>query len=609
MKSEDNTLVMDRTMAAPGGGRREDGLTPGDVLGQYRIVRSLGRGGMGEAYEAEHQVLRRRYALKLLHRGVEGQGVSLERFQLEAQVMANLEHPNIIRVDDFGETAGRFWLRMELAEGLQAETTDCQPISLISLKELADAHQGRLPQDLLLTILRQVLAGLDYAHHHGAVHRDIKPANILFQRSVVKIADFGLVKLVGEEWIRSRAEISVRTSLSLGSRPTMQGDAGAESGGTSTRALLGTYEYMSPEQKQGGAADARSDLYAVGVMAYRLLTGRNIGPKAPSRIDPSLAPAWDDFVEQALEENPEERLTTAADALRLLDAVEVQIGGGAGGVDHAAGPRRQPHAPASQTVQAVKSEARQAGDVQAVDLGKGVKLELVWCPPGTFMMGSPETEPGRSADETQHAVTLTKGFWMGKYPVTQAQWVTVMGKNPSFFNEGKFLGLFGSSTRPELPVESVSWDDCQEFIRKVNAKVPGGGFRLPTEAEWEYAAKGGSKSKGFTYAGGNDIDTVAWHGGNSGTTTHPVGKKAANELGLHDMSGNVWEWCADWYQNSYSGLPDTDPKGPGTGSLRVFRGGSWINGASRCRSADRNRFGPSFANYDLGFRVVLAPVP
>jgi formylglycine-generating enzyme required for sulfatase activity len=216
-------------------------------------------------------------------------------------------------------------------------------------------------------------------------------------------------------------------------------------------------------------------------------------------------------------------------------------------------------------------------------------------------MGS---ENGDSDEKPVRTVRISRDFWMGKTEVTQAEYRQVTGKSPSTFKGD------------DLPVERVSWDDavafCEELTRRERAagRLPQGYvYRLPTEAEWEYAAKGGSKSKGFTYAGGNDIDTVAWHGGNSGTTTHPVGKKAANELGLHDMSGNVWEWCSDWYQDSYSGLPDADPKGPGEGSDRVNRGGSWFLDASFCRSAHRRRYRPSYAGINLGFRVVLAPVP
>lgn len=273
--------------------------------------------------------------------------------------------------------------------------------------------------------------------------------------------------------------------------------------------------------------------------------------------------------------------------------------------------------------QQVTPDAVKAGDTQTVCLGGGVRLELVWCPPGTFMMGSPADEKCRGDDEVQHQVTLTKGFWLGKYPVTQRQWEIVMGNNPSHFKKKKLLGLFGCQTQPEHPVETVSWDDCQAFCKKLNEKLavrgdarPGvvagvraslraGEFRLPTEAEWEYACRAGTVGP---YAG--DLDDMGWCSRNSdsGETTHPVGQKRANAWGLCDMHGNVWEWCEDWY-GAYPSGSVTDPVGPASGSNRVNRGGSSHGYRTDCRSAlrrnmyyhmdDRNKFW----NKIIGFRV------
>jgi serine/threonine protein kinase len=310
-------------------------LKAGDLFGQYRVIRVLGAGGMGEVYEVEHEVLRRRYAIKLLPETLDWKGVSIERFRREAQVMANLDHPNILKVDEFGEVNGRYWLRMEVAEGVDGVSVFGVQCSgkekAVSLQNLAEAYGGKVPQEVLLPILRQILEGLQYAHAHGAIHRDLKPSNILLSSPntdhrtpntpLAKIADFGLVRLVGEDWVRSQAQISVQRSISINNQLTAGGTPSVASEGTSTRALLGTYEYMSPEQKRGEEADERSDLYAVGVMAYRLLTGRNIGPKLPSRIDKALIEGWDAFVEQALEEDPAERLANASAALTLLNAV------------------------------------------------------------------------------------------------------------------------------------------------------------------------------------------------------------------------------------------------------------------------------------------------
>ena len=214
--------------------------------------------------------------------------------------------------------------------------------------------------------------------------------------------------------------------------------------------------------------------------------------------------------------------------------------------------------------------------------------EMIFVQGGTFLMGSPESEAGRWNDERQHEVTL-HDFYIGKYPVTQAQWVAVMGNNPSHFKGD------------DLPVENVSWNDTQEFIQKLN-DLTGKAYRLPTEAEWEFAARGGTQSKGYLYAGSDDLNEVAWWYKNSNSRTRPVGRKKPNELGLHDMSGNVWQWCNDWY-GDYPAEPQINPTGPDSGELRVHRGGSWINVAQYCRSAYRNVNEPTLRYYSIGFRL------
>ncbi len=217
----------------------------------------------------------------------------------------------------------------------------------------------------------------------------------------------------------------------------------------------------------------------------------------------------------------------------------------------------------------------------------GVSFNMIKVDGGTFQMGS---NSGESNEKPVHSVTLSD-YYIGETEVTQALWKAVMGSNPSY-NIGD-----------NLPVENVSWDYCQKFIKKLN-QLTGETFALPTEAQWEFAARGGNKSRGYEYSGGNNIDDVAWYWDNSSSQTHPVGKKQANELGLYDMSGNVYEWCADW-SGSYSSSSQTDPTGPETGSSRVYRGGSWYNDARYCRSTNRYCNTPGFTNYNLGLRLVL----
>ena len=222
----------------------------------------------------------------------------------------------------------------------------------------------------------------------------------------------------------------------------------------------------------------------------------------------------------------------------------------------------------------------------------GVSFEMVEVRGGTFRMGA-TSEQGSDAysdEKPVHSVTLS-GYYIGKTEVTQALWEAVMGSNPSEFKGD------------DLPVEQVSWNDCQEFIRKLNS-MTGQNFRLPTEAEWEFACRGGNNSRGYKYSGSNYIDNVAWYRDNSGEKTPPVATKSPNELGIYDMSGNVWEWCADWY-GDYSSGAQTNPKGPYGGSYRVFRGGSWLNSVGDCRSSRRLDYGPTYRIIYLGLRLAL----
>ena len=229
-------------------------------------------------------------------------------------------------------------------------------------------------------------------------------------------------------------------------------------------------------------------------------------------------------------------------------------------------------------------------------ISNSLGMEFVWIEPGTFMMGSPSSKFGRDDDERQHRVILTKGFYMQTTEVTQGQWKAIMGNNPSDF----------SNCGDNCPVETVFWDDVQAFIRKLNSRT-GGSYRLPTEAEWEYAARAGRSTRfcfGYSDSG---LSSYAWHDGNSGGKTHAVGQKQPNAWGLYDMHGNVWEWCADWYGDYPSGSV-TDPEGPSSGSGRVFRGGSWGLNAQYCRSAFRGWHVPDIRNRALGFRLVAPPV-
>jgi formylglycine-generating enzyme required for sulfatase activity len=255
-----------------------------------------------------------------------------------------------------------------------------------------------------------------------------------------------------------------------------------------------------------------------------------------------------------------------------------------------------------------------------------VVQRMRWVPPGRFVMGSPVGEPGRFDDERPHVVVLRQGLWLADTPCTQALWQAVMGDNPSEF------------VSPDRPVENVSWNDCQAFLGELNRLVPGLEARLPTEAEWEHACRGGTT--GATWAGHLDIlgdnnapalDAIAWYGGNSGVEfelgagrsssrwpdrqhphtragTRPVGRKLPNPLGLFDILGNVYEWCEDWY-GLFDDIPAVDPRGPRTGSYRVLRGGSWYSTARLVRAANRLAYVPGDSEAYLGLRLARGQAP
>ncbi|HNY13210.1 MAG TPA: formylglycine-generating enzyme family protein [Candidatus Wallbacteria bacterium] len=241
-----------------------------------------------------------------------------------------------------------------------------------------------------------------------------------------------------------------------------------------------------------------------------------------------------------------------------------------------------------------------------IDLGGGIMLEMVKIPAGTLQMGGDDNDPNkdpngfddnRASQGPIHAVTISKNFYMGKYELTQGQWTKIMGSNPSHFKNGD-----------NYPVESVSWNDiCGKgaFLEKINS-LTGRAFRLPTDAEWEYACRAGTKT---TFYFGDDpshklIGNYAWYRDNSDKKTHPAGLKSPNAFGLYDMSGNVREWCGDYY-GKYADRAVTDPSGPTTGTLRIFRGGGWCDPAWGCRSAYRDPGAPSDRGVHIGFRLAL----
>ena len=256
----------------------------------------------------------------------------------------------------------------------------------------------------------------------------------------------------------------------------------------------------------------------------------------------------------------------------------------------------QPVSQQQQSVQSVQTtQPAQTSTTSSRDkILANLAADMVYVEGGSFTMGA-TAEQGDDVwdhEKPAHQVTLSS-FYICKHEVTQEEWEAVMGSNPSEFKGNR------------LPVENVSWDDCQTFISKLNS-ITGKQYRLPTEAEWEYAARGGNRSKGYKYSGSNTLGNVAWYDDNSGNKTREVMTKSPNELGLYDMSGNVWEWCSDWYDNEYyADSPNNNPKGPSSGSDRVVRGGSWLISARFCRVSYRFIIAPSYRNGLHGLRLAL----
>ena len=232
--------------------------------------------------------------------------------------------------------------------------------------------------------------------------------------------------------------------------------------------------------------------------------------------------------------------------------------------------------------------------------------EMVFIQGGTFTMGCTAEQGDECFDGEMpaHRVSVSD-YYIGKYEVTQAQWRAVMGttikQQRDRVNQGSSIRGEGDS----YPMYYVNWDDVQEFIERLNATT-GQKYRLPTEAEWEFAARGGNNGSGYKYSGSNNVDNVAWYDINSKGTTHPVGTKRPNELGIYDMSGNIWEWCSDWY-DAYNSHSQIDPQGPVSGSGRVYRGGSWFNLAGRTRVSLRGNGSSDFSGNYLGFRLACSP--
>jgi serine/threonine protein kinase len=562
------------------------------VLGSYLVLERLGEGGMGQVFKARHQGLGRVVALKLIHKERLGNPQAVKRFQREMQVAGKLNHPNIVLGYDADQIGNTHFFTMEFVEG-----TDLNKL----VKE-----KGRLPVQEACDYIRQAALGLQHAHERGLVHRDIKPHNLLLAKNgTVKILDMGLARMQADE--------DTSTLTKEGS-------------------VVGTLDYVSPEQAMNShKVDIRADLYSLGCTFYFLLTGQvpfpggtameklsNHAFHIPTPVEqlrPDIPPGVAAIVRKLMSKKPEERFQTPAELAVVLAKGQM------GAIQNGKGRKRH------RLMLLVGGIAAVAGIGLLLALLSGpekhvvnsIGMKLSYIPPGKFLMGStPEEierfkkephsdEPGVSlpAEGPQHEVRITKGFYMGVYEVRQSEYEKVMGKNPSAFKG------------PDYPVEQVNWDEAVEFCKKLSdlpeEKRAGRIYRLPTEAEWEYACRAGKQtffhwSDSLSSRQANFNGTFPFGGAEKGPSigkTTKVGSYPPNAWGLYDMHGNVSEWCLDGAR-TYTPNPVDDPRGPeSAGGSPVLRGGSWLHDAWNCRSALRQPFRSSHRYHNVGFRVVL----
>ncbi|GAB0057923.1 Hercynine oxygenase [Candidatus Magnetaquicoccaceae bacterium FCR-1] len=544
---------------------------------KYRLDGLIDAGAYGTVYRVRSEELERvvkfvTFTMKRDNRaGATAAGeLWLREWNSLQQRYQALQCDEIVAVYDFNRDQVTSHGDGRIASGFGAILMAYYPSNLNSYLE----DHPRLPAERkrqIVVRLAEILERLYSLRHH--LYTDLKPENILLREQAgASVPKMVLGDIGGLKSIHTIAGGSFEVS-----------DA-----------------YRAPEVVPGkpfpsASVGLRATLWSFGMVAFQVLQGR-----LPHQAAYSTSEAirdhgldWDreaidglgrvvEAVEQCLRFDPAQRPEDFAQVLQLLQgrpAVPTAM------PVVAQRPAESLVRPASPPPFPPIQPLPRLGDEWCCPV---TGMVFVWVPGGVFQMGDLFGE-GSSDEKPVHEVSLD-GFWIGKYPVTQGEWVKVMGHNPSYFQKGA-----------RYPVEQVSWNDAQSMIEKLNTQVDGK-WRLPTEAEWEYACRSGGKRE--RYSGGDDIERVAWYRGNSGDSIHPVGEKAPNGLGLHDMSGNVWEWVSDWYDTDYYAYsPRENPQGPSGRSYRVIRGGGWNTGPARVRSALRSRLTPDFRHSSLGFRL------
>jgi serine/threonine protein kinase len=552
----------------------------GQLISHYRILQRLGGGGMGVVYKAEDMKLRRPVALKFLSAELSGDRVALERFQREARAASALNHPNICTVHDVDQYQGQHFMVMEFLEG----------------ETLKHCIAGKsLPIEQTVELAVQVADALDAAHTEGIVHRDIKPANIfLTNRGQAKVLDFGLAKLVRP---RMRRAVGAPAGLTAST---------IEECLTSPGLTLGTAAYMSPEQARGEEVDARSDLFSFGAVLYEILTGRLAFPGAtaamvfdgilnrslipPSRFNPALPPRLEEVVIRALEKDRDLRYQTASD----LRADLCRLG-------------RTRTSSWDKTASQPLPKARKWPRWLAVFLAMGGSLGgiaywqrptsvvpqgMVAIPTTVFMMGRQGTN---SEEGPAHSVKVL-AFYMDRNEVTNAAYMDFVRATANATHT-RWQGASLPPGTENLPATRLSWDDAAAFCHWA-AK------RLPTEAEWELAARG---NDGRLFPWGNEFDSQRANTLESQSQgLRPVGSypQGASPFGVLDMAGNVWEWTADDFAPYPGSL--ARPAVPGS-RAKAIRGGSFGSDAAHVMTTSRGYEFADQVSDSIGFRCARSP--
>ncbi|MCK6573811.1 SUMF1/EgtB/PvdO family nonheme iron enzyme [Myxococcota bacterium] len=555
-------------------------LAVGQKLGRYVLKEYLGKGGFAEVWRAIDPVNGRVVALKVLHRAHHGDPERVRRFFLGATIMRELaeEMPDrIVRVwSEREEPDGRFVYVMEHIPGGDLE---------------AALGAERIDREAAWRLVCAVGAALGVVHERGKVHRDVKPRNILIGERGPKLTDFDLVRDLEHTF------------------------------GTKTQHGLGTLVYTAPEVKDDASkATAKADVYSLAMSLVFCLLGRDpTNEELEDKAELVGSLGVSEAIRAALLAGIGREARRPASVAALLAALE----SGAVRMETPVPRSSQPTGttgpappPVTRTANLPRIEPGDPAPGTVVLTETPHRPALVHIPAGEFMMGSPEDEPGRYDNERPHRQRLTRPFLMAATPVTQAQYHEVTRANPS---------KFGGQSNGRHPVERVSWDDAIQYCNALSGRegraaawskagdlwvrVPNAeGYTLPTEAQWEWACRAGTRTAYWSGPAESDLAAVGWYGRNSGSKTHLVGEKnQPNPWGLHDMHGNVWEWTTDWFAPYPEVAPD-DYAGPESGGRRVIRGGSWSNVARDVRAAFRARGTPGGRSGVLGFRVVL-PAP